>query len=196
MKSITFKQVAKAVRGQGYAFFDSGDYNLNLIGIRAAGGNPDDTFNDTLAVLFYQNRRPMMLTMACTTDPGRHYLENPLTERGTAILKPGQYRGMWNMGLHRKYIALVQRRACTVYRDNNRDPFVDTDHVSTDTGLFGINCHRAAEALDARQIGRYSAGCQVVQHDSDFQLLLSLARIAANRWGAGLSYTLLSEHQL
>jgi hypothetical protein len=193
----TFEQVAAAVRGQGHAFFVAGDFNLNLVGIRAAGGNPDDTFNDTLAVLFYQQRRPMMLTMACTTDPGRHYLENPLTERGTAILKPGQYRGMWRLGLHRgQYEALVQNRACTVYRDNNRDPFIDADDSTIDRGLFGINCHRAAEAQGSRRIRRWSAGCQVVQNPCDFQLLLSLARVAATRWGDSLTYTLLSEDQL
>lgn len=36
-----------------------------------------------------------------TTDPGTFYRENPLSVKGTAIMKPGQYRGAYMIGRHR-----------------------------------------------------------------------------------------------
>ena len=76
----------------------------------------------------------------------RHWqgVENIMREEGVAILKPGQYRGSHKLRLHQgKYMALGQQKPVKVYRDNNRDANYDLDESKTDTGLFGINIHRA-----------------------------------------------------
>jgi hypothetical protein len=196
MTRLKYRDIQGAVTRQDYKFFDYGDFNLNLVGIRASGG-ATDTFNDTLCVLFRQDDQPMLITMACTTDPGKHYLENPLTKPGTAILKPGQYRGMWRLGQHRgQYPALVQRGVCAVYRDNTRDPDIECNETTVQNGLFGINCHRAHETSKMTRINRWSAGCQVVQESGYFELLLSLCQLSATRWGDKFTYTLINQADL
>src|SRR5690606_33549955 len=104
--------------------------------------------------------RPMMFSFPCTTDPGIFYRKNPASVNGTAILPAGQHSGLWQVGKHQgKYDALVQRAPVTVIRDRNADAALDfTDQL--DTGMFGINCHRATEQGTSAQVDRWSAGCQ------------------------------------
>ena len=193
---LTFDRLASAVLKQGYLFFERGDYNLNLVGIRRLGVKPAaSTFCDTLAVLFRQGARDVMLTMPCTTDPGRTHDDDPLTQDANTVLPPGQYPGMWRVGLYRgQYPALVQNSKCPVYRLTS-DPDSDAD-IIVDYGNYAINCHRASEAMGRRRISRWSPGSQVVEHSEDYGMLMSLARVAATRWGNQISYTLLTDDQL
>ena len=58
----------------------------------------------------------------------------------------GQYRKSHKLRLHAgKYMALGQQNPVTVYRDNDRDHNYDLDESKTETGLFGINIHRATK---------------------------------------------------
>lgn len=197
MIPLSFALIRATFERLRYPFLEVGNFNLNLVGIRCRAANQHDHFDDALAALFYQEGRPVMITMRATTDPGRYWLQNPLTERGTAILKPGHYRHMWSIGLHKGlYPALVQSGVTTVYRDSNADPHQDTHDVAQETGRFGINCHRAAESYIPSHVDRWSAGCQVVQNSHDFELLLALCRRAATAWGSTFAYTLLTEDQL
>lgn len=69
-----------------------------------------------------------------------------MNPKGTAILAPGQYQSSHKIGLHRgKYKALVQHRPVTVYRDNNKDSKYDLEPTKKDTGIFGINIHKAGQ---------------------------------------------------
>ena len=197
MTPLSFGLVRVAMERLGYPFREVGNFNLNLVGIRAATLRNSNQFDDTLAVLFYQDGRPLMVTLRATTDPGRSYLQNPITEAGTAILKPGHHRGMWSLGLHRGlYPALIQTGETTVLRDRNADSYLDTEDVPQERGHFGINCHRAAESYIPTHVERWSAGCQVVRDSHDFELLLALCRRAASAWGNTFDYTLLNEEQL
>ena len=48
--------------------------------------------------------------MQCTTLPGLYWLENPMNSKGCAILKEGQYKGVYEIDLHNgKYEAICQR---------------------------------------------------------------------------------------
>ena len=77
-------------------------------------------------------------------------------------------------GLHRgRYRALVQVNPCTVIRDANRDAILDYDGPR-ETGLFGINLHRAAARGSTLTVGPHSAGCQVVQRAHDLAYILAL----------------------
>lgn len=191
----SYASVRAALERQGYAFFDQGDYNLNLIGVRAASRRPGP-FDDRLLVAFRQAGQPTVFAMALTTDPGASYLRAPINADGAAILKPGQYRGMWEIGLHRsKYTALVQRGVCTVYRDTNRDDTLD-DGPSEQTGYFGINLHHARDVGITTDVGNWSAGCQVLADHEEFDLVMALAELAAVRYGKSFTYTLIQEAQL
>lgn len=190
---VRYGQLRAAMSKAGHNFFEQGDYNLNLIGVRS-GDTHSNTFNDCLAVAYNINGQPVCHTFACTTDPGTYWRKNPANVKGTAIVKPGQYPALWALGKHQgKYKALVQAGDVTVYRDNDGNGEINTAGV-TDTGLFGINGHKAGK--QSRRVGQWSAGCQVLANECDFNLLMALCEKSAQHWGGRFTYTLLTEDEL
>lgn len=185
-----------AVERRGYRWFDGGgDYNLNLVGIR---GMPRKAglFDDLFCCAFRQTGLETVLAFACTTDPGRRYLHEPINAHGAAILIPGQYRGMWEIGLHRsRYAALVQRGPCKVWRDDDRDDDLD-DGPHQDIGYFGINLHHGLPTGSTASPDEWSAGCQVLRDAEEFRLVMALADLAAVRYGKAFTYTLIGEGDL
>ena len=105
---------------------------------------------------------------------------------------PGQYRGLWRIGIHKgKYKALVQNRPVTVYRDNNKDSVYDIEAATINTGVYGINLHHAG--TDSTEVNNWSAGCQVIARLRDFQQLMS---IISKQNSNTFTYTLLKEEEL
>lgn len=195
MRQPTLKQVTDALKRLDYPFF-KGDYNLNLIGVRSADLSPD-TFNDQLLLVYQVGQKTHLHHFEQTTDPGVYYRKKPINVDGTAILKPGHYRGCWRIGNHQgKYPALVQRGPMTVYRDADADSALDMDDDNAQTGLFGINLHRALDNHYSLNVGRWSAGCQVLANSLDFDLVMAFAKKSAAIYGPSFSYTLLTEDQL
>ena len=156
--AIGFSRLRRTVERQGYRW-DGRDWGLNLVGIRAADRD-SNYFNDWIAAAWHQGGRGNLIMLPATTDPGSYWRTHPMNPKGTAILAPGRYPGMWRLGLHRgQYEALVQIGACIVYRDNDRDQQLDGQLV--DHGIFGINLHRAADSYER------SAGYGNRQHCRD-----------------------------
>ena len=185
--NISYSDLKRVVTGRGYKFFE-GDLNINLIGVRKENIATNE-FDDQLLVAIEIGGDKQVISFGdFTTDPGFYYLKKRfLNPNGCAILKPGQYRGMFGFGKHRgKYPALVQKGKCTVYRDRNADNTIDVD--TEQTGLFGINMHHA---FDAKKIGKYSAGCQVHAHDEQLNVILALCRLSTVNYGPSFTYTLL-----
>ena len=182
------------MQGKGYAWFTNPQgYDLNLVGIRTAGVS-GDVFDDWVTVTHYRGDQPVMFPFQATTDPGTFYRENPLNVRGTAILKPGQYRGAYTLGKHRRsYDALVQAKPVTVYRDANRDGVLDTEGMAEDSGFHGVNIHRASAVHHSLKVGKWSAGCQVVAAPEEFAFVIAMCRHAATIYGDLFTYTLLEE---
>lgn len=178
----------------GHAVFrdDSRPCNLNIIAQR----DPEpvlDRFGCILSVLWMARGQWFGFHYRITTFPGSYFLINRLlNRRGCAILKPGQYRGAYQIDLHRgKYRALCQRRAVTVYRDNDRDREFDMLPETHHKGLFGINIHRAGHSGKSPKVGRNSAGCQVFQEREDFDEFMRICAKARAHWGNRFTYTLL-----
>ena len=110
---------------------------------------------------------------------------------------PNQYRGAWQIGLHRgKYKALVQRKPVSVYRDGNKNDIYDLKPTSIQNGLFGINIHRSNEAWTRNTIDQYSAGCQVFNNPHDFLSFLRLCEKQKDKYGNSFTYTLINETDL
>ena len=192
---FSVKTVTDALKAKGFPFF-RGDYNLTLVGIRSIDRDSNE-FNDRLAVIYELDRKQVMHVFPMTTDPGVYYRENPMNVTGTAVLKPGHYPSCWAIGAHQgKYQALVQRGDMTVYRDGNHDDAIDMDEVSLQTGLFGINLHRANDKYSSVLVDRWSAGCQVLANPLDFDLLMALVKKSAATYGQRFSYSLLTEDDL
>lgn len=195
MKIPTLVEVSAAVKALGYRWFEGGDYNLNIVGIRCRDTHAN-TFNDFLCVAFTVNGQPHFYAFAASTDPGTYYRENPANVDGTAILTTGQHRSLWKLGTHRgRYKALVQRSPVNVYRDNNRDQKININEVSG-AGWFGINCHRANPLKTSLYVDKWGAGCQVLANPQDFDLLMALCEQSRARFSNGFTYTLINETDL
>ena len=174
-------------------FYNNTGYDLNIVGIRSAQLD-QEIFNDWITVFYMSAGRWNYFPFPGTTDPGSFYLQNPLNVKGTAILKPGQYRGSHRIGRHKNYKALQQNKAVTVYRDDNRDGYLNTAAMAQDSGMFGINIHRSNAHRPSTVIGKWSAGCQVLQDPAHFSFVLELCELSAATFSNSFSYTLLEEN--
>lgn len=181
----------------GHKVFENGDYDLNIVGMRRAKGEPNK-FDDLMTCSYKLNGVWQFRSWKCTTDPGNYWMKNPMRVEGTAVLKAGQYRGVYMLSKHRgKYLALCQKAGpVTVWRDNNRD--LEIDRKVEHTGMFGINIHRAHSnpEIDVNDVYKYSAGCQVLNKVGDLEELLWLCKrqMATHpTWPQKFTYTLLEE---
>jgi len=176
---------------QGLKVFTNGEFNLNIFGIRMHPGKVNE-FDDLLGVAYREMGNWVVRYWPITTDPGLYWLENPMNVDGTAILVPGQYRGAWTLGKHRgRYDALTQHKPVKVYRDRDRDGFIDTNPDSIQEGMFGINIHRAKQGASSSAVNRWSAGCQVFARAADFDEFMLLVEQSEPLWGKTFTYTLL-----
>lgn len=185
----------------GYAYFTTGAYNLNIIGVRTRQGNKVTNKFDDWFVVTYKDKNGVWKrhVWPCTTEPGLAVMKKPTNRKGTAILVPNQYRGMWRIDYHNgKYKALCQRtKPCKVYRDGNKNDVYDLLPVTIETGIFGINMHRASKWGKVYVVDKYSAGCQVFQDVRDFNDMMALAEKQVKAgMGNSFTYTLINEEEL
>ena len=176
-----------------YSLFTA-PYQLNIVGLRNRN-MISNTFNDQIVVFYRDDAGAWVVhVFTATTLPGVYWLRNPMNKSGTAILIPGQYKDSHQIGLHRgKYSALIQKSAVKVLRDNDRNGFANVKALTTETGYFGINIHRADAAFTSLKIGKYSAGCQVFANPKEFDLFMQLANNHKKLHGNSFTYTLLSQ---
>jgi hypothetical protein len=195
-KKFSIEDVARIYHEKNYTFFPlDRDLDVNILGIRASR-NEANLFDDLVVLIYSENGYPVLKKYPATTDPGNFWLFNPERVEGTAILVPNQYRGAYTMGLHKGREALVQAGNLKVYRDNNKDAILDCDPSTIQTGRFGINIHGESPTSESQTVGRWSAGCQVIQRDEDLQELLATCKRSARLYGPYFSYTLIEELDL
>lgn len=183
---------------KGYNWFKNGEYNLNIIGVRANTFNKvTNKFDDFLVVDYNTSIGHKRVIYSITTEPGKYYMEHLENPNGTAILVPGQYNGCWQIGLHKnKYKALCQKAPVKVYRDNNKDDVYDINPETIQNGIFGINIHRSNELITSKNVDKYSAGCQVFASPIEFNSFMRLCEEQRKRYGNSFTYTLLNEDEL
>ncbi len=165
--------IVDAMHGKGYRVFQNPNgHDLNIVGIRNRDSRAN-RFDDWLAVFYWYDEVWNLFAFPATTDPGTYYRQNPLNVRGTAILKPGQYRHAYQLeGLGLQGFAAGG--PMTVYRDDNMDDELDVDGVEEDSGLHAINVHRASRQRASTRVDKWSAGCQVVQDPDHFDFFMTL----------------------
>lgn len=183
------------MKSKGYQINDK-PYQLNIVGVRADSNIPNK-FDDKMYVFWNSENGWQGKYFTVTTDPGTYWLNNPMQKEGTAILKQGQYINSHKIGLHQgKYKALTQQKPVTVIRDYDRNALLDFNNGKEDTGLFGINIHRANATGTTKNIDKYSAGCQVFENADDFAKFLELAEKHNTMYGNNFTYTLVDERAL
>jgi hypothetical protein len=180
MKNYTIEELKAEFTKNNYKWFP-----FHFVGVRSKANAPNQ-FDD----LFAHIDGNKITWATCTTNPGTHWLMNLLNPKGAALLKPDQYIDTWKIGLHQgKYKAFCQAKPVTVFRDGNKNG-ISEETNNLDTGLFGINIHRANEKAISKIIDKWSAGCQVLNNPADFNNLL---QVAESKKLPFFTYTLLKE---
>lgn len=195
---MTVDRYRRVMENKGYKFFEKGDFNLNIIGVRNDSGTADK-FDDLIDVVYKLNEEWVVDTYPVTTEPGTRILNKPINKKGTAILVPDQYKSVYKIATHggkRKYTALCQRSGkVRVWRDDNKDS--KPDYIGPeDKGMYGINIHRQFGSDEREYTGGVSAGCQVFQSSADFYEFMHTCNLSADKWGNKFTYTLIEEKDL
>ncbi len=193
--SFTREQVESAVKAKGYKYFENGDLNVNIIGIRnsAPGSKVTNLFDDWLTLSYKEGGVWQFYIWNATTDPGKAPMVAGNRIGGIARVVPGQYPGSHMVRLHQgKYEALGQKANIKVYRDNDRDTEYDTDTITE--GVYGINIHKAGQ--DSTWVERWSEGCQVFKRVKDFDVFMKICKKAAKIHGNSFTYTLIESKDI
>lgn len=208
---MTYDQLQKIVLAKKYRFFDSGQFNINLVGVRSQLSE-SNRFDDRLFVAYKDLAfQKVVREYSITTDPGKPWLLKPLDPKGCAIIVPGQYPGAYMVGIHGRshasggYPALEQVGPMNYVRDNNRDAIIDAslwqDPARIFSGILKTNIHHAGKDQLRRKLFKYlvnqwSAGCQVFEYYDDFLEFLEICKTGARLHGNSFTYTLLEEADL
>jgi len=200
----TREQIETSVKAKGYKWFEDNNdkgYDVNIVGVRndETNGRVTNAFDDCMTISYKVEGEWKFCCFPCTTDPGTHWVENVLNDRGVAILKPGQYRGSHKLRLHQgKYLALGQKKHMKIYRDANLDGQYDLIEESVREELIGINIHRATSRAGGKssRVDKWSAGCQVIADNDDWHEFLDICQAAREIHGNSFSYTLLNSNDI
>ena len=181
------------MRKKDYVIYEK-PYQLNIVGVRNAQSQPNK-FDDSIFVFFKdENNRWVDYEYPATTDTGMFYLLNPMSNLGAAMLKEGQYKDAYKQGLHKgQYLALIQDKDVTTYRDYDRDAVFDIFTKET-TGMYGINIHKAG--ANSQDVNNWSAGCQVFSKSADFNEFMNMTTKHKDLYGNSFTYTLIDERSV
>jgi hypothetical protein len=200
MKDYTINEIENQMANLGYKFFTQGDYNVNTIAVRSAsnfnGSNVKNLFLDKLYCIYKIDGEWISRDYKVTTVPGLAYFKTPYNAAyGTAILKPGQYSGCYQLGYHYSYPALVQTGIVSCYRDQNMDSVIDMNPATVQSGYYGINIHYSMD--NSITIDRWSAGCTVLNTGPNsqkyYQFLWNYQNSIAKGFKNSFTYTLIDE---
>jgi hypothetical protein len=182
----TKEQVEQAVKSLGYKWYEKGDFNLNIVGIRnsSTGKKVTNRFDDTICVSYKENGEWKHFSWAITTDNGE----------GSARLVEWQYTSCFMVRKHRGlYDALCQYRPLRVYRDFNlKDGTYDESKIYTDAQ--GINIHMAGE--DSNFVNNWSEGCQVFKRKKDFLEFMKIVKKSLEFYPNSFTYTLIGSKDI
>lgn len=194
---IDYDFVKSMYMAKQFKFYDSGQYNVNLFGIRNKDMAVVNEFNDLIGVAYldeFMNKQ--CLVFQGTTKPGLTYLSAKMgNPDGTAILCEGQHKKCWEIAMHNagkpsghEAYRQIGVNVFRVFRDKNADGSFDLSGQIY-TNVSGLNGHTTRD-FDIENVNSFSAGCQVVQDDKEHMIWVSVGKRSAELYGNVFSYTL------
>lgn len=182
MKVYSVEELHSRMKALGFEIPD-----VHIVGIRNKADKAD-SFDDLL--YFIDTSVKQAVFFSCTTNAGQHWLQNFMNSKGCAVLEGGQYVNAYTIGKHKgMFEALVQVRPVIVKRDADKDAKAGNSGT-LESGLFGINIHQASQTITSTVIGKWSAGCQVLNNPKQFAELMNLCKRTGKKF---FTYTLLDE---
>lgn len=193
--NYTLEQIEKTIKAKGYKWFENGDFNLNMIGVRnsSTGDVVTNLFDDTMTLSYKENGTWKFHQWAATTEPGKKGMLEGKAVGGVAFVVPNQYPGAYRIGMHFNYEALSQKGDISVYRDDNYNMKFDKKKITTGN-WYGINIHKAG--ADSTWVENWSEGCQVFKRDRDFNQFMDICRTSRKIYGNSFTYTLLESSDI
>lgn len=195
-----------------YAFFEKGDFNLNIIAVRE-NDIFENAFSDTLYIAYKVKGVWQLLTLPWTTLAGTLGIggeQNPLTGAqtttgidGTAVILEGQYRGVYKFVDSYTgwlwYPYFDQIKDMKYLRDNDKNGVV-TRAGKVYEGNYKTNMHRMSNnGIPSRFVNfwnvGWSQGCQG-NPEPEFRKLLFAVREAVKLYGDIFTCTLLHRNQI
>jgi hypothetical protein len=91
MRTPRRSEVEAAVKRLGYKWFETGDYNVNIVGIRnsSTGAKVTNLFDDWITISWKQQGKWCYQIYAATTEPGKKGMLEGKAKGGVFILKRG-----------------------------------------------------------------------------------------------------------
>lgn len=201
LKGLLNLEVSLAThRKLGYPIFESGNYNLNLVGYRSSNRVSND-FDDVIVVFYKVNDVWRYDAYTATLDPGITYLESPFSweakKDGAFIIARGHYPQLFAKGWFNGRECLYQRTPVRGYRDKNWNNILDLDPKTLSSGMYGILLHPHFQSKRvADKVWNSSAGCQVLQDDADFTKLMAICGKTVQLYGNKISYSVIEENEI
>lgn len=195
--NYTREQIENVLKSKSYLWFENGDWDVNIVGIRnsSTGKSVTNKFDDWMTVSYKENGEWKFHIWPITTDPGTKAVKEFHNPNGVARLVPNQYKGSHMIGLHQgKYEALRQKNDVKVYRDKNKD--MTFNETLIQEGLFGINIHRSNPKTESEYVENWSEGCQVFKRVKDFNEFMTICNKAKTVHGNSFTYTLIESSDI
>lgn len=160
--TLDIATLRKAITKKGYIWYED---KPNIIGIRSSLNVPD-IFNDILAIVYKDKGVEKLYTATITTEPGVAYQKKLLNPNGCWVMMPAQMVDAYSPGFHQsKPDHRCLRSTGKIYglRDANLDGIAGNSGTPqwVEGTRVGANIHGANKAGITKQIGPWSAGCQV-----------------------------------
>lgn len=160
--TLDIATLRKTITKKGYIWYED---KPNIIGIRSSLNVPD-IFNDILAIVYKDKGVEKLYTATITTEPGVAYQKKLLNPNGCWVMMPAQMVDAYSPGFHQsKPDHRCLRSTGKIYglRDANLDGIAGNSGTPqwAEGTKVGANIHGANKAGITKQIGPWSAGCQV-----------------------------------
>lgn len=200
------ENLKKICQKKGYAFFENGDYNLNIIAVRE-NDNFENEFSDTLYVAYkvkgvWELYTSVWTTLAGTLGFGGE--KNPLTGQftgtgvdGVAVILEGQYRGAFRFENNLSWLNfpyLRQVKPLKYLRDNDKNGLI-TRNGKVYEANYQTHLHRMTnDNVTRNQVNTiteaWSQGCNGSPHPN-FKELINLVTLSSQIYGNIFTYTML-----
>lgn len=190
----SYDKIQAVYKKKGFRFFENGDYNVNIFGIRTSEIFTNK-FDDIIGLAYKFENTKHTLIIPGTTKPGLFgdgAVLNPRPE-GVAIIIPGYYRSVWKFiddySTWLNYPFFYQIGKFKIWRDNNKDTILD--HINEkDAPSNGLNLHRMSwNNISGQYVNNWSEGCQGAE-EPEFKKLLPIIRKSVKVYGQVFSYAL------
>ena len=196
LNTINIDIIKRVFNKKKYVFFENGDYNLNIIGIRT-NDKFTNTYSDYFLLVYKFNGNWNIDVYTGSTKAGNYWVKDKMLPKGVFVLKPGQYLSTWEFvdsytqSHGCPHLNQIKGKCLVGWRDSDKDGQIDK--LNEQLLCDSINIHCASSNKNV--VGNWSAGCQVIpRYGGQYGRFINTIKVSAKYYGDKFSYTLLEEN--